>query len=111
MIVYRDMIKEGLAQLADRDYQERIWGGNGGRVQSSFVECLETIFDDSVLSIALERGEEVFSVDIDRMLIDLSTIVDRVPDTNYDEQRVNPNLLRARRISRAILDVIASSGY
>jgi hypothetical protein len=48
------------------DYQSRIWTGRGGASEmSSFVECVERLYDDSGLELALDAHEPVFGAAID----------------------------------------------
>lgn len=53
MQVYRDRVIDALNELADRDYQERVWSGLDPRLMSSLTECIEELFDDSGLVKAL----------------------------------------------------------
>ena len=48
----------GLEELADRDFQERVWLGNSENEMSSFTEAVCTTFDDTGLSVALASKNE-----------------------------------------------------
>ena len=41
------LMKNGLRELSDVDYQLRVWCGHEKNQQSSLVEAIEKIFDDS----------------------------------------------------------------
>lgn len=56
MTAHRDVIVEALIELADASYQQRVWAADDPNEMLSFVECIERLFDDSGLAIALSHG-------------------------------------------------------
>lgn len=80
MRIDRSMIVEALTELADPAYQERIWAGQDPLLMSSLTECVEQLFDDSGLALALERGP-VFGESVDEKLRALGTRLSSVDGT------------------------------
>lgn len=104
MRIYEDKIVAALRELADREYQARVWTGNALPEMSSFVECVETLFDDSGLESALAEGD-VFGDPIDAQLRDLSEIVDRIEtDEPYAVLAADANFDRATQLAEKILE-------
>ena len=56
MIYVRNLI-EGLQELSDERFQERVWPASGWPESSSFEELVAQIFDDTGLSDALDSGK------------------------------------------------------
>lgn len=61
------LIKESLAELADAEYQERVWLGTSNEVGSP-GEALAQLVDDSGLGDALEAGSTIYDSFIDEGL-------------------------------------------
>ena len=53
-----------LQELADYDFQRRVWLASTGPAVSSFTEAVSGLFDDSGVGDALEKYSSVFSPDI-----------------------------------------------
>lgn len=79
MNVQVDAVKEALAELADRSYQERVWLASSGEV-SSPVEVFSQLYDDSGLGHALGTGNEVFSSSLDEDLVLLEKLLTEATD-------------------------------
>jgi hypothetical protein len=107
MQVYRDRVIDALNELADRDYQERVWSGLDPRLMSSLTECIEELFDDSGLVKALHGGP-VFGPSIDGRLLLLEEwlseidVGQEVPELLQDEL-----LVRSRKLAAEILEDLA----
>jgi hypothetical protein len=74
---------------------------------SSFVECVERLFDDSGLEEALDAGQHVFDSGIDDELRTLSNLVDKIDVSQDPDQLINDSSLqlvrkKASEILRAI---------
>jgi hypothetical protein len=97
-----------LRELADVDFQRRVWTGRGlPDEMSSFVEAVETVFDDSGLEPDLGLGRPVFGPEVDAKLVALGILlqriaVDRAPDEIIDD----PLMADARQQAAAILEVL-----
>jgi hypothetical protein len=61
-------ILEALRDLADRDFQHRVWIEGSATEVSSLNEVFSALFDDSGLRDALSRGQLVFSAELDEEL-------------------------------------------
>lgn len=101
-------VRSGLGELADADYQARVWTGHGAANEmSSFVECVSRLFDDSGLDAALENNERVFGAAIDRDLAALGDLVTKVDgDLSPDDLIRQPGMRLIRERASAILKEI-----
>lgn len=103
-----ETVRAGLLELADAEFQRRVWTGRGlPHEMSSFVEAVETLFDDSGLEPDLGLGRPVFGPEVDAKLGILSDLlrriaVDRTPDELIDD----PLMHDVRRQAAAILEVL-----
>jgi hypothetical protein len=106
--ILTDQVRAALNELSDVEYQARVWTGRGaGDEMSSFVECVERLFDDSGLEQALDAGDSVFGSQIDeqlRALGDLLVKIDsaQAPDELIDDPRMRLVRQRAASIAQAI---------
>lgn len=104
MRVYEDKIVAALRELADREYQARVWTGRALPEMSSFVECVEALFDDSGLGSALEEGD-AFGDSIDAQLRVLSEVVDRIEiDEPYEVLAADAHFDQATQLAVEILE-------
>jgi hypothetical protein len=71
-------VRSGLAELADAEYQRRVWFGRDSNEMSSFTEAVATLFDDSGLGDALDSGAPIYGLDVDEALRELSALVGNV---------------------------------
>jgi hypothetical protein len=95
-----------LEELGNRSFQERAWLGARGTEMSSFSEQVSQTFDDTGLSVALEKGTLERAVDREaaRALEELSASIDRVdqslsPAMLLDDPAVERVRARARQAS------------
>lgn len=106
MKVYRSLVVDALTELADPEYQERVWTGRDPYAMSSLTECVEELFDDSGLAHALERGS-VFGSSIDRKLLLLGARLDAVdPTLPIPELLRDEALLQSRDLAADILQEV-----
>lgn len=106
MQIYTNIVIGGLRDLADTDFQHRVWPGHSPSEMSSFVECVEQIFDDSGLDAAMRRMT-VFDQEIDALLVDLGDLTDSVDDSQPTNVLLeDPNLRRCRELAAKILTMI-----
>lgn len=75
-------IVECLAQLADTEFQERVWVRGEGPEVSSFDEVVCQLLDDSGLGDLLdhERGAAVLGSEAEEELQQLRTLMDGIPE-------------------------------
>lgn len=110
MHVYRQLVLEALNELADRAYQERVWSGSDPRLMSSLTECVEQLFDDSGLALALDRGR-VFGASIDEKLRLLGSWLGAIEATQPTSDLLRDEaLFRSRVLAAEILDDLAREG-
>lgn len=105
MSVYWNLVRDALTELASREMQEMLWSGRDDAAMSSFTECIEMLFDDSLLGDALDAGE-VASSSVDDIYRALRHAVD-VVDGNLPFERliVDPRLERCRQLSSEVLSL------
>jgi hypothetical protein len=103
-----DAVRAGLRELADVDFQRRVWSGRGtSHEMSSFEEAVSTLFDDSGLEPDLEQGRTVFDAEVDAELRALGALLQRIdPFRDPDDIIDDPLMADARRRAAAILDAI-----
>ena len=77
MRVSHNVVIASLDELADEDFQRRVWTGDSEGTQSNFTECVESLFSDSGLGQALGAGA-VYGADFDDDLRELSRLVNAV---------------------------------
>lgn len=106
--VLTEHVRSALAELSDLDYQSRVWTGHGGAAEmSSFAECVERLFGDSGLDLALDNGEAVFGSPVDDELRELGDLVMKIetvqdPDALLRHPRMRCARNRAATILREI---------
>ncbi len=102
--VNRPRVMEALKELADHAYQSRVWLGHGINEQSSFVEAVCGLYDDSGLGHALDKKETVFTIEIDTLLRELNTATQKV-DSNVDAASLieDPSMQIVRKWAADIL--------
>lgn len=103
-----DIVRAGLRELADVEFQRRVWTGRGlPEEMSSLVEAVETVFDDSGLEPDLGLGRVVFGSMADAKLQALGALLQRI-DTDRDPDAIidDPLMDDARRQAAEILEVL-----
>jgi hypothetical protein len=104
-----DTVRAGLRELADVDFQRRVWTARGSSDEmSSFEEAVSTLFDASGLELDLEQGRTVFDSEVDTELRALRDLLQRIdPFRDPDDIIDDPLMADARRRAAAILDAIS----
>jgi hypothetical protein len=111
MFVYTELVRQALNELADADYQRRVWAGEGGDEMSSFEECVELLFGDSGLDVALERSQPVYGSTVDDELRKLHDLVARINGSRSTEEILqDPALDGVRELASAILLAMEQQG-
>jgi hypothetical protein len=103
--VYVEVVRSALEELADADYQRRVWTGRGGADEmSSFEECFERLFGDSGLGLALEHNQPVFGSGVDGNLQRLSDLLARIDGRRSPAKIVqDPAMERVRELASEVL--------
>jgi hypothetical protein len=106
--VLLDTVRAGLRELADIEFQRRVWTGRGGADEmSSFEEAVETLFDDSGVEPNLGLGRPVFGPPLDAKMLALGELLDRIEaDRSPDEIIDDPLMVDVRRAAAAILEAL-----
>ena len=73
--VNKALILECLQERGDLIYQRRVWVKGVENEVSGLEDTVAALFDDSALDIALERNEEIFSLEIDEKFRKLSDMI------------------------------------
>ena len=103
----RRRVVDSLEELADTEFQERVWWREDGPEVSSFIECIEGLFSDSGLKRRLDIGEPVFSPDIDLQLVHLCELGSRIdPYRPHEIVKADPNLQQAKLLAQSILHAL-----
>lgn len=107
-VVLIGQVRAALAELSDLQYQSRVWAGRGAdHEMSSFVECVEQLYDDSGLELALDGGQPVFGSPIDDELRELGDLVAKIDSGQSPDELISqPRMRLARDRAAAILRAI-----
>lgn len=104
MDIIVDTLIDGLEELSDAGFQERVWTGRFVTEMSSIDEYVERIFGDSGLDLALTRGM-LLDPSLDKRLRELSARVREVDEHQPPDRRLRtPELQRCRSLAETILD-------
>jgi hypothetical protein len=105
MAVYTEAVRDALAELADAEYQQRVWTGESAKNEmSSFDEAVERLFGDSGLGLALERTDPVYGAQIDEELRRLDHLVVRMDGARTPSEILrDPLLSEVRTLASEIL--------
>jgi hypothetical protein len=99
--VMTHLVRSGLEELADAEFQRRVWRGQENGRMSSFVECVSTLFDDSDLGRALDRGTPVYEVEVDDQLRTLRELVARIDGSRSPDEILRDPLMPVARSAAA----------
>ncbi len=106
--VVRELVEDGLRELADERYQRDLWLASSGPEVSSFTECVERLLDDSGLSDELDKGGVVYTAQIDERLRALRALLDQIDDSRAPAEILrDPRLHQARSQAYALLHDVA----
>ena len=105
------VLQEGLLELSDEAFQRQVWTGSAGdAVQSSLDECLASVFDDSGLTEALDKGGVDLEDDLYASLRRLDSITRAIDARAPVEQLLDdPALRRAREEAAHALRLLDQS--
>jgi hypothetical protein len=112
MTVYTGAVRDALVELADAEYQQRVWTGESAEGEmSSLVENVERLFTDSGLGDALERTHPVYGSQVDDEFRRLDRLVSRIDGARSpDEILRDPLLAEVRQLASEILRAFDQRG-
>jgi hypothetical protein len=73
--VVRELIENALREIADLEFQERVWIKGSISEMSSMNEATCSLFNDSNLDEALEKNQIVFNLETDNQLRNLQKML------------------------------------
>jgi hypothetical protein len=105
MSVYTETVRNALVELADAEYQQRVWSGESAENEmSSFDEAVERLFGDSGLGLALDRTDPVYGSQIDDEFRRLDHLVGRIDGARSPSEILrDPLLSEVRTLASEIL--------
>lgn len=105
--VYKAIIIDSLMELADQKMQMEYWCGGDPSKMSSLTEAVEGIFSDSGFDYVREKGQVVFSPEIDQALDDFADKLLQVKPEPVDEASIlSPQMDRIRARAKELLERI-----
>jgi hypothetical protein len=98
---------ECLRELANYDYQRKVWLASSGPEVSSFTEAVCGLFDDSGLGKALDKPHNVFTNEIDALLRELRMAIRKIDGLRKPLIVIaDPEMDHVRRLAERILLLI-----
>jgi hypothetical protein len=109
--VYKNNIIEGLNYLSSYELQKIAWFENDQGLSSSYVEDVESVFDDTGLDDALNEGHVVFDKKTDSALRELDESTNSIDEfTQTDEEIFNsPEMAIVRKKAAKALELVLAS--
>jgi hypothetical protein len=110
--IYIENIIGILREFADLNYQKYAWLNINLKpiMTISFVEAVNMLFDDCIISDLLAAGEVIISKDITKVLQELSDIIDEIDEYRPEEDIINdPKMQAAREKAAHALALIKAS--
>jgi len=109
--VYKENVIKYLPDLADYNYQKRVWATGKpqpGDMSPTFVEAWCQLFDDTGLSDALNIGQTVFGAAADQAILDLNAALRKVDDKNKPDSMIidTPAMQNVREKAAKALQLI-----
>ncbi len=110
--IYKENITKLLEELADKNYQERIWlnTDNPDNLVSSFIEAVNMLFDDSAVSYLLETEQIIIDQSVTTALAELHDATDAVNEFRPTEDIIADPLMDIVRQKAALaLELVKAS--
>ena len=110
--IFKNHFFDALSELADRSFQERIWTNkdNPKGYVASFTETDINLFDDALVSDALERGAIIYDSKVTKSLRELDAATRAVEGYRSAEEIINDPLMQIVRDKAAeVLALIEAS--
>lgn len=112
--VHKGILVSALKELADKDYQQRIWLNTGDTpvFTLSFVEATINVFDDACVINALQEGYVIFDQKVTQALWELHDATDAVDEYRLEEEIINDPLMEVvrQKAAKALALIEASDG-
>ncbi|TAE34227.1 MAG: hypothetical protein EAY65_03020 [Alphaproteobacteria bacterium] len=112
--IFKSTIMNLLHNLASLEYQQDVWlnQNNPENLIGSFVETVNMLFDDSIISYLLENNEVIISHEITQTLRDLDRLLDLVNEFRPEIEIINdPQMILVRqKAAEALALVLMSDG-
>lgn len=101
-----------LAEMASPLFQERVWVRPSTEWESSYIECVSRLFDDSGLQDALRSGI-VFGDEVDGLLRKIDEVTDGIDFRRAEDSIVaDPDFRSCSKIAANVLPfIMLRSGY
>jgi len=101
--IYKNNIVSLLKELSDIEFQKNIWlnVNNPRGLVCSFVEAVNMLFDDCVVTEYLNEGEIIISKSVTKALKELSLALDSVNEYRPEEEIINDPLMDIVRVKAA----------
>lgn len=102
---HRDVISS-LAEMASPLFQSRVWLEVESPWQSSYIECIARLFDDSGLHDALSESS-IDGDEIDSLLTEIDNLTDQIDFSSPQSEIVaDQRFIRCSRIAADILPFV-----
>jgi hypothetical protein len=113
-ITYKNILIPALRELADRDYQQRVWLNAGGKpiMSLSFIEAANNVFDDAYATEILENNQIVYDKKVTEALRELGVAIDAVDEFRSGQEIINDPLMEVvrQKAARALFLINVSTG-
>ncbi|HEV7928408.1 MAG TPA: hypothetical protein VGR14_23850 [Verrucomicrobiae bacterium] len=107
--VDKSKVIDFLEELSDEQFQRSVWLASSGPEISSLTEAICGLFDDSGLSIALDKGKMVFTEEIDDLLRGLGHALGAVEESLPPARLIiDPKMVSVREQATRLLHLIKS---
>ena len=111
---YKKILVQALKELADKNYQMTIWLNTGDKpvMTLSFVEAVNNVFDDALITDILENNQVVYDKKVTQALRELDQAVDIIDEYRQEEEIINDPLMEIVRekAAKALALIEASDG-
>lgn len=106
--VGRDAVLQCLRELADRDFQERVWLRGQGNEVSTPSELVSQLYDDTGLGDLLDDSKIAITPQADRLLAELRRVLHQFDLYSGAEALLaEPEWLRVHELATQVMSVVA----
>ncbi|MBY0406769.1 MAG: hypothetical protein K2Q01_03695 [Rickettsiales bacterium] len=97
--IHKSILISALKELADKEYQQRIWLNTGDKpvFTLSFAEAVMNVFDDACVIDSLHEGHIILDTKVTKALWELHEATDAVNENRPEEEIINDPLMQAVR--------------
>lgn len=110
--IYFDTLLEALTDLSDKRYQDNVWTNSGDMtgLSISFTEAACNVYDDALVTYALENNQIIVDKKVTQALRDLGDMIDAVDEFRSARAIIDDPLMEiVRQKSSEILRLIKVS--